>query len=189
MRLFYGKCVFSGTGHSGVFTTKKPENLTPAFELVSATVLIPHLLSDSELLSLKLHRDKTFTPLFLISHILLFFTSFFCDFNHKIKSVKFRLKGFVKKFFFSGTGHSGVFTTKKPENLTPAFELVSATVLIPHLLSDSELLSLKLHRDKTFTPLFLISHILLFFTRFFVILITKKTKTIFLSSRLNGEFP
>lgn len=31
--------------------------------------------------------------------------------------------------FFSGTGHSGVFTTKKPENLTPAFELVSAAVL------------------------------------------------------------
>ncbi|MBQ8346583.1 MAG: hypothetical protein IJY17_03200, partial [Alphaproteobacteria bacterium] len=42
--------------------------------MVSATALIPHLLSDSELLSLKLHRDKTFTPIFLISHILPIFS-------------------------------------------------------------------------------------------------------------------
>ncbi len=58
-------------------TTKKPGFFNPAFKLVSATALIPHLLSDSELLSLKLHRDKIFTPhIFNIAYSVIFFKSF-----------------------------------------------------------------------------------------------------------------
>ena len=56
---------------------RKSRVFNPAFKLVSATALIPHLLSDSELLSLKLHRDKIFTPyIFNIAYSVIFFKSF-----------------------------------------------------------------------------------------------------------------
>ncbi|MBP3403282.1 MAG: hypothetical protein J6L82_05170, partial [Alphaproteobacteria bacterium] len=54
-------------------------------------VLIPHLLSDSELLSLKLHRDKIFTPLFLISHT----STLFSIMKQKKKNILLKNNDFI----------------------------------------------------------------------------------------------
>ena len=65
-----GKTCFFRQRKSRVF-------LTRLLKLVSATAMIPHLLSDSELLSLQLHRYKIFTPrIFNIAYSVIFFKSF-----------------------------------------------------------------------------------------------------------------